>query len=181
MRKEFFQEIEIPEGAEVNVTGNSVEVKGEKGENKREFNLGRARMERKENKISIGSKIATKNDKRLVNTAAAHVSNMCRGVTDGFEYKLKICHSHFPITVEVKDGEALIKNFLGEKIDRKIKIPEKADVSLDNEVITITSIDKEIAGQAAANFETGTKIPLKDRRVFQDGIFITNKPEKWMR
>ena len=178
MRKEFFQEIEIPEGVEVNIKGNMIEVKGEGGENKRRFNLSKAKMEKKEDKILIGTKIATKNDKRLINTATAHIRNMCKGVREKFEYKLKICHSHFPITVEIKGKEALIKNFLGEKIDRKIEIPERAEVNSDKEIITITSIDKEIAGQAAANFERGTKIPLKDRRVFQDGIFIINKSGK---
>ena len=178
MKKEFFREIEIPEGVEVEVSGNEFVVKGEKGENKRGFNLGKSKMEKNEDKILIGSKIANKNDKRLTNTAVAHIKNMIKGVREGFEYKLKICHSHFPMTVEVKNKKAFIKNFLGEKIDREVEIPDGAEVVLENEFLIVKSINKETAGQAAANFERSTKIPLKDRRVFQDGIFIINKDGK---
>ena len=42
-------------------------------------------------------------------------------------------------------------------------------------MITVRSSDKEIGGQMAADIERITKVIKKDRRVFQDGIFITNK------
>ncbi len=175
MHKELSQKIEIPEGIEVNIEENKLIVKGPEGTNEKKFNFSNLVFEKKDNEIIIGNKKATKKEKRDMNTIAAHIRNMIKGVQKKFEYKLKICFSHFPITVEVKDNEALIKNFLGERVARKMKIPAGVDVNVGKDTITITSPNKELAGQTAANFEHVTRIPKKDRRVFQDGIFITNK------
>ncbi|MDO8528326.1 MAG: 50S ribosomal protein L6 [Nanoarchaeota archaeon] len=175
MKKDLSQTIEIPEGVEANIDGSSITVKGSKGENKRTFNVTNLSFEKKGNKIVVGNKKATKKDKRMMNTIAAHVKNMIKGVQEKFEYKLKVCFSHFPITVELKGNEGIIKNFLGEKTPRKMKIKEGAEVKVDKDIITITSTDKEIAGKVAADFERATWIRMRDRRIFQDGIFITSK------
>jgi len=180
MKKELFQEVEIPEGIEVQIQENKITIKGPKGENTKEFNITNLKFEKKDNKIIIGNKKSTKKEKKLMNTIAAHIKNMFKGVQEKFEYKLKICFSHFPITVEIKGQEVIIKNFLGEKISRKSVILEGVEVQVDKEIITVTSANKELAGQTAANFEAATRITNKDRRVFQDGIFITNKAGREM-
>ena len=111
-----------------------------------------------------------------MNTLAAHINNMIKGVQHKFEYKLKVCFSHFPITIEIKENEANIKNFLGEKTPRKAKILDDVEVKIDKDIVEIISNNRESAGQTAANFEKATWIRMRDRRIFQDGIFITHKP-----
>jgi large subunit ribosomal protein L6 len=175
MKRELFQKIEIPSGIEAEVEGNKIIVKGKEGTNEREFALDNLIFEKKGNEIIIGNKKSSKKEKRRMNTIAAHIRNMMKGITEKFEYRLKICFSHFPITVEVKGKEALIKNFLGEKTPRKAKILSGVDVKVDKDVVVINSPNIELAGQTAANFETATRITNRDRRVFQDGIFITSK------
>ena len=32
----------------------------------------------------------------MVGTVEAHVKNMCAGVSEGFEYHMKVVYSHFP-------------------------------------------------------------------------------------
>jgi len=178
MKKEIFQTIEIPKGIEANLEGSLLTIKGPEGELKRNFNIDKLIFEKKDNQIIIGSKKATKTEKKIINTNTSHIKNMIQGVQKKFEYKLKICFSHFPINVEIQGENVTIKNFLGEKISRKMKIPKGVEVKIDKQNINVFSCDKELAGQAAANFETATKIRNKDRRVFQDGIFIINKSGK---
>ena len=178
MKKEIFTQIEIPEGVEADIDGNLIKVKGREGDVERRFNINKLVFEKRDEKIVIGHKNSTKKEKKLTNTITAHIKNMFKGIQEKFDYKLKIASSHFPISVELKKNKATIKNFLGEKIPREVKILEGVEVKIDNDIITIKSINKELAGQTAANFEKATRIKMKDRRVFQDGIFIINKAGK---
>ena len=175
MKKKIMNEIEIPEGVEVTIEGNTAVVKGKEGEVKKKFNINKLVFEKKDNKITIGNENATKNEKKRINTISAHLKNMIKGVQEKFEYLLKVVSTHFPMSIELKGNSAVVKNFLGEKIPREVKILDGVEVSIDKDIIKITSNNKESAGQTAANFEKTTKIRLKDRRIFQDGIFITNK------
>jgi len=91
---------------------------------------------------------------------------------------MEIAYVHFPMTVELDEGknQITIKNFLGEKKPRICKLIKGADVKIDGKVITVESHNKEIAGQTAANLEKATFVKGKDRRKFQDGIYIVEKP-----
>lgn len=178
MRKPFFQEIEIPEDVEVSLNDNAIKVKGPEGETEKEFKLGRCDLKMDDNKVILGSEKATKREKKTANTIAAHVRNMIRGVQKEFEYELKVCSSHFPISVKVEGNKTVIKNFLGEKIERKSSILEGVEVEVKKDVIFVRSSDKEKAGQTAANLENITRITGRDIRIFQDGIYIIKKDGK---
>lgn len=180
VKKKLFQTIKIPEGIEAELEGATLTIKGPEGENKRTFEIPKLVFEKKGDEIIIGNEKATKREKKRMNTISAHIRNMIKGVQEKFEYKLKICFTHFPITVEAKGNEIIIKNFLGEKIPRKVKMPQGVEIKIEKEIITTTSSDKELAGQAAANLEKATRIRMKDRRVFQDGIFIIDKAGRKM-
>jgi len=178
MKKELFQIIKIPEEVKIDLDENVLTVRGPEGEVVKKFNINKLELSKKDDFLSIGSKKATKKEKKMMNTIASHIKNMMQGVQKRWEYRLKVCYSHFPINVLIQEHNAEIKNFLGEKISRKVKIPDNVEVKIDKDIINISSVDKETAGQAAANFETATKIKKRDRRVFQDGIFIINKAGK---
>ncbi|MEM2956088.1 MAG: 50S ribosomal protein L6 [Candidatus Pacearchaeota archaeon] len=174
MHEDIIEKINIPEGVEVNV--NSIlTIKGPKGELKKKFPV---KIEKKDNMIVIEAKKATKNEKKQIKTAKAHIRNMIKGVTEGFEYRLQICSAHFPMTVNVEKDKLLIKNFLGETKERIAKLLPNTEVKIEGDIIKVTSADIEAAGQTAANIELATKIKERDRTRFQDGIWIIKKANK---
>lgn len=178
MKKPIEQIIEIPKGVEVNLNEGIIFVKGPEGENKREFKLGKVEVEKKDKEILLKCEKATKKEKKIMNTAAAHLKNMIKGVQEKFVYKLKIASGHFPMSVKIEGNTAIIKNFLGEKKERKAKIADGVEVKVNKDIIEVISTDKEIAGLVASNFEKATRISNRDRRIFQDGIYIINKSGK---
>jgi len=175
MKKSLFKKIEIPGEVEVEVEKATIFVKGQEGEIKKTFKIGKVDIKKENNKIIIGNAKATKREKKIINTLFSHIKNMILGVQKKFEYKVKICFSHFPFTVNVSEDKVEIKNFLGEKVPRILHIPKGLEIKVDKESITITSVDKELAGRVASDFEKLTKIRGRDKRIFQDGIYITNK------
>lgn len=175
MKQALSQEISVPEGVEITVDGKEVLVKGPIGELKRNLEFGKLEIIQEKDKLTLKDKKATKTEKRMMNTLSSHLRNMVQGVQEKFEYKLKICFGHFPFTVKIEGNKAIIKNFLGEKVQRESSIPEGAEVEIKKDIITIKSLDKEIAGQTAANLEIATKVKGRDKRIFQDGIYILEK------
>jgi large subunit ribosomal protein L6 len=55
------------------------------------------------------------------------------------------------------------------------KILDGVTVNLGNDEVVLTGIDKEKVGNTAANIEHATRIRKRDPRVFQDGIYITER------
>jgi large subunit ribosomal protein L6 len=89
---------------------------------------------------------------------------------------MKLVYAHFPVKLEVQDGKLMIKNFLGSRSTRSAKILDGVEIKIEGDSVRLTGIDKEKVGQSAANIEQATHVKGYDRRVFQDGIYITQKP-----
>lgn len=177
MHKELTEKIEVPAGIEVIIEGDLITLKKEGKKIGRKFSG--FKIQKEKNFLVLEEKKATKSEKKLMKTTKAHLNNMILGLEKNYTYKLQICAVHFPMNVthdKVKN-ELVIKNYLGEVKPRKAKVLPGVEVKIDKEIITIEGHDKEKTGQTAANIEKAVKINNKDRRVFQDGIYITEKPE----
>ncbi|HJX04571.1 MAG TPA: 50S ribosomal protein L6 [Thermoplasmata archaeon] len=169
-------EVEVSEKVQVTLTAGTVKIKGPLGEVSKELHNPKIRIEKKGNHVVVACELARKKEKALIGTYGAHIRNMIEGVTKGFEYKMKIVYAHFPIKASVKGDTFVIENFLGEKHPRKARILGAAKVTIKGDIVEITGSDVEALGQTAANIERATKIKGFDPRVFQDGIYITQKP-----
>ncbi|WP_226010394.1 50S ribosomal protein L6 [Halomicrobium salinisoli] len=113
-----------------------------------------------------------------IGTFESHVENMFHGVTEGWEYQMEVFYSHFPMDVAVENGDVVIENFLGEKAPRRTPVHGDTDVQIDGEELTLSGPDIEAVGQTAADIEQLTRVNDKDVRVFQDGVYITEKPNR---
>ena len=175
MKLDLNEQVEMPEGVSAAVAEGIVTVKGPQGEVKKTMNHPRITITVEGNVVKIDSPQSSKREKKQVFTYRAHLRNMVKGVQDPYVYKVKICSGHFPMNVSHSGKEFSVKNFLGEKVPRTITIMDGADVKVEGDMITITSCDKEIAGQVAADMEQLTRVTNRDRRIFQDGLYIVEK------
>lgn len=92
---------------------------------------------------------------------------------------MRLVHAHFPINVVIpKDGsEITVKNFLGGKEDKCVKmlkgvtVKMSEDASVKNEII-FEGVDKADVSLCCAKVCGVCKIGTKDERKFLDGIFV---------
>ena len=168
--------IEIPEGVNATVEGDLVTISGPNGQISREFTSSRHDIFQEGGALLVRVDLPRTKEKALAGTWNAHLKNMVKGVTDGFTYTLKVLYSHFPMSVEVKGREFVVNNYFGEKVPRRAVILEGVEVKVQNKTeVIVSGNNKENVGQTAANIERCTTIKNRDRRVFQDGIYLIGK------
>ncbi len=171
--------IEIPQEVEVGVEGFKVSASGKLGKVEKDFSsplfANEINIAKNGSKITISSDSGKRKIKSMAGTVESQIRNMISGVSSGYAYKLKIVFMHFPMTVKVSGKEVQVHNFLGEKSLRSAKILGDAKVEVKDDEITVTGYNLDDVGQTAANIERATKISARDRRVFQDGIFLVSR------
>jgi large subunit ribosomal protein L6 len=168
--------VPFKQGAKVKLDGRMLEVSGKHGMVKREFSHPKLKMFIAGNELTVSTMNPSRKELALLGTWEAHVKNMMRGVTEGFLYRMKIVYAHFPMKAIVKGKEFVIENFLGEKSPRSTDIIGDTKVQVKADIVELTGPNVEEVGQTAANIERACEIRGFDPRVFQDGIYIIEKP-----
>jgi large subunit ribosomal protein L6 len=175
---ELKQTVTVPEGVSVIMQSHELKAKGPHGEISRIFNDPKVSVKVEGNSIVVVAKNASKKQKRIIATTKAHIKNMVNGVKNNNEYKLKICSSHFPMQVSLEGTTLIVKNYFGEKVPRKTSLPKDVKVQVQGDKITVTGPDIEKVGDAMSKIEQVCRITNRDRRRFQDGIFLIEKNGK---
>jgi large subunit ribosomal protein L6 len=167
----------IPEGVTVRLDGRQVTVQGPLGTLQEDLSHLPVTFSLANNEVRIETRWPRKREIGMLGTALAHVRNMMKGVTQGYQYNLRTVYAHFPVTVKVDDKtkRLRIENFTGEKTPRFAKISDGVKVEIKGEDISVHGIDLKKVSQTAANIQDSTKIKKKDLRVFLDGIYIADK------
>lgn len=166
--------IGIPAGVTVKVDGNTVTVKGSKGELARDF---RDDIEITAEKDQVVCRIRkqTKMAVSLWGTCAAHIRNMIHGVTKGYSKKLAIVGIGYKARVE---GSKLILN-LGFSHPVEIESPAGIAFQVEKNNITVSGVDKETVGEIAARIHALKKPePYKGKGIYYEGEVARRKAGK---
>src|SRR5688572_29199776 len=98
---EIKHQIPIPKGVQITVDHankeNHTVVKGPKGQLERRFRYRGVRVDVEDGAVVVRKELPRREHKAVCGTYAAHIQNMIRGVTDGWQYHLKVVFNHFPI------------------------------------------------------------------------------------
>ncbi|MFB6198339.1 MAG: 50S ribosomal protein L6 [Halobacteriaceae archaeon] len=169
-------ELTIPDEVSAEVEHLELTISGPEGEVTRRLWFPDVNVMVEDDRVVIESDNENAKTKATIGTFESHVRNMFHGVTEGWEYRMQVHYSHFPMQVSVEDDEVIIENFLGERSPRTTPIRGDTEVTVDGEEVILSGPDKEAVGQTAGAIEQLTRVTDKDTRTFQDGVYIVEKP-----
>ena len=166
--------ISIPSKTEVTVSGLTVTVKGPLGTLSKELHpyIG---VEVKDGGVQVSAKNDSRLSRALPGTFASHIMNMIEGVNKAYTKKLILDGIGYRMAVA---GKNLTLN-VGFSHPVVMQIPEGVTAVVEKSELTLTSIDKEVLGQFAANVRAAKKPePYKGKGFHYDTETILRKQGK---
>lgn len=177
------QTLDIPEGVTVEIKARIVTVTGPRGtltKNLRHIDVTFTKISDKAIKITVHH--GDRKHVAALRTVKSLIANLVTGVTKGYKYKMRYVYAHFPINVNVVevDGQSYveIRNFLGEKRVRQIKIFDGVSVEFSanqKDEVVLSGNSLEAVSQNAADIQQVCRVRNKDIRKFLDGIYVSER------
>ncbi|EQK98553.1 hypothetical protein G6O67_002536 [Ophiocordyceps sinensis] len=177
--------LDIPDGVKLAIKSRVVTVEGPRGKLVKDLShLSVNFAHPKKNTISIEIHHGARKDVATLRTVRSIINNMIIGVTKGFKYKMRYVYAHFPINVNLEKNQELdiweveIRNFIGEKIVRRVKMLEGVDVEISKnqkDELVLFGNSLENVSQSAADIQQICKVRNKDIRKFLDGLYVSEK------
>ena len=164
--------VQIPAGVTVTISGNTVNVKGSKGELERTFSdLVTIAQEGEE--IIVTTNDETREANAQHGLTRTLINNMVIGVSAGFEKKLELTGVGYRATLKGKDLDLS----LGYSHPVIYQAPEGITFLVpDNTHITVQGISKEKVGQVAAEIRMKRPPePYKGKGIHYEGEHIRRK------
>jgi len=178
------RDLPIPQGVTVKLKSRKVTVTGPKGTLERDFKHTPIELKIVKHRkgLAVRAELWFGQRKQIatIRTITSHIQNMIDGVTKGFKYKMRLVYAHFPIsaTVENDGKEVNVRNFLGEKIVRKVPMLGTVKVERSTEQkdeLILTGANIQHVSQSAANIQQCCRVKKKDIRKFLDGVYVSSK------
>lgn len=168
------QPIPIPSGVNVSISEGLVTVNGTKGSlNQVVLNGININQESDQLLVSrIDDEAIHRANHGLMRTL---ISNMVVGVSQGFSKKLEIIGVGYRVSLQ---GTGLKFN-LGYSHDINFSLPEGVSANVEQNIITVSGIDKQQVGQVASEIRSLRKPePYKGKGIKYEGEYIIRKSGK---
>ena len=167
--------VPLPKGVDFSINGNTVKVKGPKGELTQEVTPSmKVRVENDE--IIVERPNDDKNERALHGLTRALIANMVLGVTEGFKKTLEIVGVGYKAE---KKGKKLVVTV---GYSHPVEYPEPEGITLSAPaptVIVVEGIDKQKVGQVAAELRQFRKPePYKGKGIRYQGEQVRRKAGK---
>ena len=166
--------VEIKSGVKVELIDGIVSVVGPKGSLNFEFS---SEMEIKisEKEVAVIKKGTSKNAGALWGTTARIIENMIKGVTEGYQKQLELNGVGYRMAIQGKK----ITMALGFSHPVIVDVPEGIEVKIENNVMTVSGIDKQKVGQVAATIKKLKPVePYKGKGFRYVGEIVRRKEGK---
>jgi len=175
----------IPEGVKVHIKSRVVTVEGPRGKlTKNLSHLAVCFTHPKKDEILIELHHGSRKNVATLRTVRTLINNLIIGVTKGFKYKMRYVYAHFPINVNLEKSketglhEVEIRNFIGEKIVRRVTMQPGVDIEISKNTkdeLQLTGNSLEAVSQSAADIQQICRVRNKDIRKFLDGLYVSEK------
>ena len=165
----------IPEGVTVTIEGNTVTVKGSKGELTNTFNKDMA-IKVEDGSVTVSRPNELKTTKSLHGTTNALIKNMIDGVSVGFKSELEIVGVGYRFNVQ---GNKIVVN-AGYSHPVNVTVPSYLKVEqVSATEIAISGIDKQKVSEFAANIrKIREPEPYKGKGIRYKGEYVRRKEGK---
>lgn len=143
--------IDIPNGVDIRLEGNTVKVKGPRGELSWRH-PDAVTISKEEGKVLVARSGDTKAEKSLHGLSRSLVANMVTGVSEGYQRVLEITGVGYRAQVQ---GSKIVFT-LGYSHPVEFQLPPGIVAAVDQKqtTLTLTGIDKQLIGQVAANIRS---------------------------
>ena len=167
--------IPVPAGVDVTISGQTVKVKGPKGELSHVV-AEPITVEREDSELHVNRPNDERKSKELHGLSRTLVANMIIGVTEGYKKTLEINGTGYRVTAKGKDLEFALG------FSHPVNVVPPAGISFTVErptQFTVAGIDKQLVGEVAANIrKIRPPEPYKGKGVKYQGEVIRRKAGK---
>jgi large subunit ribosomal protein L6 len=167
--------IPVPAGVDITITGQTVKVKGPKGELSHTV-AEPITVERNEGELHVNRPNDERRAKELHGLSRTLVANMITGVTEGYTKTLEIVGVGYRVQARGSDLEFA----LGFSHPVPVKAPEGISFAVESPTrLRVTGIDKQLVGEVAAKIRKIRKPdPYKGKGVRYQGEVVKRKVGK---